>query len=77
MSDGGLVYDGFELFIELSKASEIRKEILKMDEFDRCILMMLGEGYTQAEAAKHIGISAMAVCKRVKNIRNKLKMFCE
>ena len=75
MTDDGLVYDGFEKFVAMLEASQIRKEILKMDAADQCILKLLGEGYTQAEAAKHMGVSAMAVCKRVKKIREKLKKF--
>ena len=77
MTDDGLVYDGFEKFVAMMEASQIRKEIMKMDDIDRRILAILGEGYTQAEAAKYMGLSAMAICKRVKKIREKLKKFCD
>lgn len=75
MTDRGLTYDGFELFVELAKANEIWREIVKMDETDRIILSMLGEGYTQAEAAGKVGISPMAVSKRVKKMRTRLRKF--
>ena len=77
MTDDGLVYDGFEKFIAMLEASQIRKEIMKMDEIDRQILAILGEGYSQADAARQIGISAVAVHKRVRKIKEKLKKFWE
>ncbi len=77
MTADGLVYDGFEKYVAMLEASRIRKEIMKMDETDQCILKLLGEGYTQAEAAGQIGISAVAVHKRLKKIKEKLKKFCD
>ena len=75
LTDEGLVFDGFEKFVAMMEASQIRKEIMKMDETDRIILSMLGEGYSQAEVAKQVGITPMAVSKRVKKIRTRLKKF--
>ena len=77
MTDDGLTYDGFEKFVAMMEASQIRKEVMKMDEIDRQILAALGEGYSQADAARRIGISAVAVHKRLKKIKEKLKKFRE
>ena len=77
MTDEGLIFDGLEKFVAMMEASQIRKEIMKMDGTDRQILVLLTEGYSQADAARQIGISAVAVHKRLKKIKEKLKKFWE
>ena len=77
MTDEGLIVDGLEKFVAMMEASQIRKEIMKMDETDRQILVLLTEGYSQVDAARQIGISAVAVHKRLKKIKEKLRKFWE